>query len=298
MTASAIRSLACGRESRVVAAAFVERTVQIWEIDSCRLISQFDTVYDFGCKRLGISPRGDRCVCAAWASGARGGVACYDSTSGQALWRCSELKQTQRVRFSPSGESAWWMPETGPTMRLNATNGVSETLVRGAGEVFEDPYSKALFIAPRNKNKPCVFGESRGYRVERRGFAVLDVAFAAECFCLTEAGGPTRCFSSAGQGERWCYEPAAKSHILQIRFIGALHAFFAVLYGFESGLHSLVRLDPTSGECTLIRELRDICAFCFCEALGVLVTSAGDLVRIHDGTNLGRLNFPQKEYPD
>ncbi len=48
MFKSAIRSLACGRESQVVAAAFVEKTVQIWEVASSRLVSQFETVYDFG----------------------------------------------------------------------------------------------------------------------------------------------------------------------------------------------------------------------------------------------------------
>jgi len=39
-------------------------------------------------------------------------------------------------------------------------------------------------------------------------------------------------------------------------------------------------------------------ASCFCEAVGALVTSAGAVIRLNDGEEVGRLDFPQKEYPD
>lgn len=300
MIASAIRSLACGRESRVVAAAFFKRTIQLWDIDSSRRVSQFDTVYDFGGEigRLTISPGGDLCVCAAWSGGREGGVACYHATTGQVAWHRPELKQTQRVSFSPSGAFVWWIPEIGLTKRLDSMNGDSERTLRGAGKVFEDRYSKALFIAPRSKTKPYLFGESSEYRIERRSFAVLDVVFASDCFCVTEASGPTRCFGRGDGRERWCYEPPPNSHVVQLHFDEALHAFFGVLYQFNDGNRFLVRLDPIRGTCTVVCDLRDSWAFCFCEPLALLVTSAGSLIGINDGREAGRLDFPRKEYPD
>lgn len=300
MIASAIRSLACGRESPVVAAAFFERTIQVWDIESCRQVSQFDTVYDFGGEigRLAISPSGDRCVCAARSGGTLGGVACYQTTTGQVIWHRPELKQTQRVSFSPSGAFVWWMPETGLTKRLDSMSGEPERTLRGAQNVFEDRYSMALFIVPRNKTKPYLFGESSEHRLERRGFGVLDVVFASDCFCVTEASGPTRCFGRGDGRERWRYDAPSKSHVVQLHFDEALYAFFGILYNFNDRGRSLIRLDPTRGTCTLVCDLRDSWAFCFCDPLALLVTSSGPLVGITDGREVGRLDFPRKEYPD
>jgi hypothetical protein len=301
MIASAIRSLACGRESQVVAAAFVEKTVQIWEVVTCRLISQFDTVYDFGGEwgRLTMSPKGDRCVCAAWSGGRKGGVGCYEVATGEVIWHRPELKQTQSVSFSPSGDSVWWAPDAGATKQLNSVNGDPQRAILSAAKVFEGRYSKALFIVPRNKTKPYLFGESSEHRIQRRTFTVLDVAFAPDCFCIAEAGGPTTCFDSKNGVERWLYEPPHQAHIVRIEFVETLQAFFGVLYHFNAGHRSLARFDPTTGICNSLYDLpHGSWASCFSEAIGAVVTSAGAVIRLNDGRELGRLDFPQKEYPD
>lgn len=300
MIASAIRSLASGRESRIIAAAFVEKTVQIWDLDSCRQISQFNTVYDFGGEigRLTISPTGNRCVCAASTGGRKGGVGCYEAATGQVAWHRPELKQTQWVSYSPSGDFVWWMPETGSTRQLNSGNGDPDRLLRDTAQVFEDRYSNALFIVPRNRAKSYLFGESNEHRIRRVGFAVLDVAFAPDCLCVTEATGPTRCFASSDGVELWRYVPPHQAHIMQLQFVEALHAFFGILYRFDVGIRSLIRLDPTCGNCTFVCDLHGSWAFCFCEMLSVLVTSAGSVICIHDGREMGRLDFPQKKYSE
>jgi hypothetical protein len=301
MIASAIRSLACGRESQIVAAAFFEKTVQIWDLAASRLLSQFDTVYDFGGEggRLTMTPKGGRCVCAAWSGGRKGGVGCYEMATGEVAWHRPELKQTQYVSFSPSGDSVWWMPEAGPVKQLNSVNGDPEREIRAAAKVFEDRYSKALFIVPRNKTKPYLFGESSEHRIQRRSFTVLDIAFAPDRFCITEPGGPTTCFGSQDGAERWLYDPPHEAHIGRIEFIEPLQAFFGILYHFNAGCRSLVRLDPKTGTCKSLCDLpEDSWASCFCEAAGALVTSAGAVMRLNNGEEVDRLDFPQKEYPD
>ena len=49
-----------------VAAALFERTVQLWDVRTAQQLSQFETVFSFGGRRLALSPYGDLCVAAGW----------------------------------------------------------------------------------------------------------------------------------------------------------------------------------------------------------------------------------------
>ncbi len=240
-----------------------------------------------------MNPKGDRCLCAAWKGGRRGGVGCYETATGEVVWHRPELKPTQYVSYAPSGDFIWWMPHTGPVKQLNAVNGDRVRELRATDRVFEDRYSKALFIAPRNEARPYLFGESSGHRILRHRLSVFDVAFAPDCFCITEGLGPARCFASLDGADRWRYEPPPGSHIVHIRFVEALDAFFGILYNFNAARHLLVRLNPTNGTCYTVCDVR--WSACFCETVGALVTSSGAVIRLNDGKQVGHLDFPQTD---
>jgi hypothetical protein len=92
--AYAIRELAAARSVPRIAAAFVERTIQIWDVSKSERLAEFDTVYNFGGgHRLALNPKGVTCVAASWIKGVRGGVACYNATSGALLWHRTDIRQ-------------------------------------------------------------------------------------------------------------------------------------------------------------------------------------------------------------
>lgn len=67
MWASAIRQLAAARNAPRVAAAFNEHTIQLWDLHTAELRSQFNTVFEFGGHRVALNPTGELCVAAAWS---------------------------------------------------------------------------------------------------------------------------------------------------------------------------------------------------------------------------------------
>src|SRR5215467_4503045 len=121
MRASAIRYLAASRNSTRIAAALFEQKVQIWDLESRTAVREFDTVFSFGGHRLALDSLGERCVAAAWRGGQRGGVACYETTTGKLIWHRPDLRQTQRIRFSATDKAVWCVPDSGPTKSLDSS---------------------------------------------------------------------------------------------------------------------------------------------------------------------------------
>jgi hypothetical protein len=75
MRKSAIRALTAAAGAPIVAGAFVEHTVQIWNWNTGEQMSELDTVFQYGGHRPALNPSGDSCVAASWKKGKRDGVA-------------------------------------------------------------------------------------------------------------------------------------------------------------------------------------------------------------------------------
>jgi hypothetical protein len=211
--------------------------------------------------------------------GRRGGVSCYETKAGKLVWHRPELKQTQWVSFSPSGESIWWTPESGHTKRLFCRSGGPESMWEGSSQVFEDPYSKGLLVAPRDRQREYIFRHSRPFRIQRCGFAVLDTASSSDSFCVSETAGPVRCFLSSDGQERWRYDPPEESHIVQIRFCENLDGSYGVLHQFSPCRKRwLVRFEHRDGACTRVCDLQGSWDECFGERFDILVSCPSDRV--------------------
>ena len=141
MWASAIRQLAAARNAPRVAAAFNEHTIQLWDLHTAELRSQFNTVFEFVGHRVALNPTGGLCVAAAWSMGKRGGVACYDALTGSRIWHRTDIRRTQRLRFSCEGESIWCGVEDGRLQRLDASTGATLDTRAGLRDVLDSAYS-------------------------------------------------------------------------------------------------------------------------------------------------------------
>jgi hypothetical protein len=296
MRASAIRQLASAQTGRRIAAAFVQRTVEIWDLLSSQRLSEIQTVFDCGGSRLALNRSGDKCITAGWAKGVRGGVACYDPLGGSSLWHRTDIRQTQFVRFSHAGERVWCGRESGPLLSLDATSGATVETLAGIKRVFDGPYSDTLLVETRTRGL-LIRAPATSVRVPALTFAVLDAALSPECLCVSEAGGPVRCLDSMGN-ERWRYNPPSRSHVLRLCYRPADCSFYGVLWEYERGtFRELIRLSAETGQSQAVRQLRSWDEE-FCSNGDALVTSNGEVISANDGSVAAELAFPQTDYPD
>src|SRR6266568_842958 len=144
--ASAIRQLTAARNAPRVAAALVECTIQIWDLNDCQQLSEFDSVFDFGGHRITLSPGGDVCVAARWTKGKRGGVAAYDALTGSPVWRRTDIRQAQFVQFSCGGDIVWCGVQAGRLQKLDASTGATVDTFTGIKKIFDSPHSNLLLL--------------------------------------------------------------------------------------------------------------------------------------------------------
>ena len=82
-----------------------------------------------------------------------------------------------------------------------------------------------------------VLGGKRIAKLERSTYAILDVAFGPDRFCITEADGPVRCFGTDKGEEIWRYTPEPRRVVLNLSYRPAAKAFFGVQWPFFYGGH-------------------------------------------------------------
>ena len=296
MRASAIRYLSTCRYSHRLAAAFWERNIQIWDLDHREQVGQFDTDMTDGSNRLHLDPKGDRGVVAAWRAGARGGVACYKIPSGELIWHRTDLRHAQGISFSVDGQSVWFAPNEGRVQRLDALTGNTIESLTGVKHIHLSHYSTEVFIEKRSGG--YVLRGVKDFAIPKITFAILDVAFGPESLCLTESGGPVRCLDCRSGVERWRYEPGSDNHVLRLWYREPDQHYYGVQWQYQTGgPRKLLRFDERSG------EAGEICQFDsweeeVCIGLDRLVISSGEMFSLPDGRSLGRLDFPQRNYPD
>src|SRR5438552_1113164 len=113
-----IYQLTAAARGTVVSVALSEETVQNWDAATGERISQLNTCYDYVGFRLALNTTGSLCALASYYKGRRGGVACYDVPSGEALWHRTGIGRTQYLRFASDSKSVWCGREEGPLLRL------------------------------------------------------------------------------------------------------------------------------------------------------------------------------------
>lgn len=295
--ASAVREISASSASARIAAALFERTVQIWDLRSGRKISEFDTVFTFGGRRLALDPSGELCFAAGWARGKNGGVACYEASSGKLLWHRADLAQTQYLMFSNADANLWWVPETGSTFRLNALSGDAVEQIRGIKSIYDSPYGDVRLMEKRRRD--YVVTAKRDFTIARLSFALLDAAFAPDSVCICESGGFARCLGLTSGTEWWTCDPGKRFHVLRIWYRYEENTFYGVRWEHEKGeSRILVRLERRTGELREVCDLSSSWAEILSPVLGYLVTSAGSVIGLPEGRLLNCLAFPECDYPE
>lgn len=299
MLASAIRELAASRHPQWIAAAYFEKTVQIWDPNTQRRISEFSTVFHSGAKNLAFAL--DAGMLVAGLSKARGKVVAYEVPSGKKLWE-RKLIHPNLLRFHTSGESVFCTVNNNRSVvRLDRRTGMTLEILEGIEQYIEGPYGDALSVPALKKSNPfCLLGRGGNFNISKVSFALLDAQFLPRSVCLSEACGPVRCISCIDGSLEWMFEPGIDKHVLRLHYSAGMDTLFGILTNLNKkgiGSRSLVRFEVKGGACEHVCEL-DSWEEAFLHTTDQLITSAGEIRNLSNGVLVDRLDFPSREYPD
>lgn len=139
MTALDIRHIAAGLgdDGRFLTAEF-ERRAHLWSLADCALLAEFDTVLEFGGRRLALCRLGDEpvVVAGAWE---RHGICAY-SLDGSQRWQRKDLRKVQRLAPAANGRLVTACFDHRPMHVLTAESGETLATVRAVRTFTQSPY--------------------------------------------------------------------------------------------------------------------------------------------------------------
>jgi hypothetical protein len=91
-----IRHISTSNKGSRIALAEFEKVVQIFDILEKKMISEFETILDFGGRRVAINNNGEICICASYEKNLLCG---YETANGRKIWQREDIKKIQSVRM-------------------------------------------------------------------------------------------------------------------------------------------------------------------------------------------------------
>ena len=262
---------------------------QIWDTSTGKTLSEFPTVFD-GMRRHALSSDGEFYAAANWRKGKDGGVACYNTRTGDRIWHRADLGQVQGIRFSPKGDKVWCCVEQRPVHCLDSGTGILLAKLRGVSDVVESAYSSDLVLQSRNRAF-FLIANSKAKEVRKEpGSMMSDAVFSPDALCLAEYVGPVRCLDCKTGEERWRYTPPRGSHVIRLSYQDD-GAFYGHLFEFESDGAALLRFSSTDGACIQVcrYELSATPGGDF--GVGLFVAGNGEMISLLDGRIVDQLSF-------
>jgi hypothetical protein len=182
-----IRHISTSLSGHTIALAEFEKRVQIFDINSLHIISEFDTVLDFGGQRLAISEDGKICICGCWG---RHGICAYETETGKLIWRPEDLIKAQHIQILYSDNSKFFAQfEVGASRIFDINTGLETDKVHGAKYFFNSMYLEIDIIDKSNKIQIIDRHTKKiKTKIERQSFATLDLEIADNCFAISESG--------------------------------------------------------------------------------------------------------------
>ena len=323
MRGSSIRHLAVTDESSIVAAALIEKTVQIWCWKTGQQLGEFQSMLDFGGRRLALTPDGAVCIVGAWGQRGRGprGLAAYSIPEGKLLWNREEIRHIQHVRVSGSGQEIYCGVEGSSAYIIEATTGETLGRIRGAIKVVGSRYTQHTLIMQKRPRvvRQCGYPSSmvsftypnyliRGpseLEIRPFSFGLLDAVFSPDSLCLSEPKdalhpreniGGIRLIDLETGEPRWHIDIGSND----LAFNSSDSRFYCIAAPDSNPrASSLIRLASTLRDCDQVALLGDQCwEAAFSPSGTILVTAQGDVFATSTGDLLMHLEFPEHDYPD
>ena len=286
MRDSAIRHLAACDESSLIAAAFFESRVQIWNSDKAQLVGEFETVLDFGGRRLVLAAGGSICVTGSW----KRGLAAYSVPDGTCLWNRDDLTHLQLLTLSASGLEVNCGFENRPLMVMDVRTGALRETVKGALRIFCSRFGHHELVQERKRYR--LAGE-RMYEIPSMSFGLSDATFSADAICIAEPNAGIRCFETDSGVQLWQHK-SLKSN--RVTFCSLDENFYCLAIGSKNYDCSLIRLAPKLIDCDQVAFVGPCSESAFSQCGKVFVSSRGDVYETSTGRLIAELDFPEQDY--
>ena len=290
MSGHLIRHVATSREGSRFAVAEFERKVYVWSSRTRKPIAQFETTLDFGGNRLAVTTDGEAVIVGAYN---RYGIAAYDSRSGAELWRRKELKKVQTICVSHDDCHLYCSFARRACHVLDRRSGDTTTIWRQVNNAWESAYDPVLLFEKRDL---VLHNAGRDLApIQRATFAVLDTAFAPGRVCVTESGGPVRCFDTSDAQEVWRFDPPNGSHVLPLSYAERLNMFVGIDWPYKrGGLKRLVCFEKETGHAEVLAKIDAFPPLAFCCKGSRLITPDGQFWDVATGSLMGSFAFPKE----
>ena len=276
-----IRHIATSHAGPTLALAEFEQNVYVWDVAAHALVSNFTTTLDFGGTRLAITSDGQHCIVGAYR---RHGIAAYAARTGQEVWRRKDLKKVQDIHVSLDDSQLYCGFQGASYHILDRETGQTKAKWRGVKDVWESAYERLLLIEKHDLILRA-HDDTRIGAIPRVTFAILSVAFGPRSACVSESGGPVRCFHTQNCDEMWRFIPEPGKHVLRLAYCQATNCFVGVIWPYEhGGSMALIEFAANSG---IAREMANLDEPAESEFFGRgsrLVTSDGRVWNVPNGT--------------
>jgi hypothetical protein len=229
----------------VFATATFERTVSVWSFRQRKRIGTFDTILDFGGRRLTVACQQQAIVIAA---SFHGGVCAYDAHSGVPLWRRPEIPEVQYLSsiIPHNGHGLLGVGTACGTFDLvDLSSGITVRKLDQVRQVYCSRFSGA--IVQVSADRICL-SESRDWHVtlqRTNSKPVLAVAMNKTAYTVSASGGSLMSFDFHGRA-LWEWQPEQGHHVLSLCWQERLGHWVGVYWCFRSGgPKTLISFDQT-----------------------------------------------------
>lgn len=275
-----LTGLASSWDGRLVAYADSgDGPVQVWDLQTYQLVSEFPTILQAGGSRLAISRDSTRVVAGAFR---REGVAGYESSTGRCLWHAREITKIQEVGVDATGTDVWCVRDSGPAQFLDLERGIVAHGVPGVRWMCQSGAERQWLTFDGRRFRLMNGSPRLVEKAPEKG--PLAGAFSSEVVCVSEVAGPLHCIEVKTGHEVQRVQPEAGCHWTEIGYVADLQAFAIVRYpfGHSQGGVFLQLFDPATARVSDIAELPSP-KHVFCARGSLVLGSHGDLRRTRDG---------------
>jgi outer membrane protein assembly factor BamB len=279
-----IRHIATSFNGQRIALAEFTSIVQIFDITDQQVLSEFETVLDFGGRRIVIDEGGEICVCGCWE---RYGICGYEAATGKLIWQRKDLKKVQHIQTLRSDKNILFTEfETGASRLLDIRTGADVGKLSGVEFYFESKFQSINVFDKSAKIQIVDRATSKvKANIERQSFATLDISFAPESVLITESAGPLSCYDTADGKLKWRNPLNEDGHFLRVSYNENSGVYLGISWPLVSRIHGkkLKYINRENGQIEKEISINNPAETEFAFDGKILVTSDRELINIESG---------------
>lgn len=229
-----IRHISTSFKGPKITLAEFDKIVQIIDIVEKEKISEFETILDFGGKRVAIDNSGKICICASYEKNL---VCGYETITGNKIWQRKDIKKVQVIRIlTTPEESIFIQSDKGPGRILNIFTGEDIILLPGIENFFESNFQTIQFHERKDVFEIVDrITLNKILSIKRKSFALLDMAFSKDSILISESGGPASCYDLENGELKWILPLDSDGHFLKLCYNEICNQFLAISWPFQRG---------------------------------------------------------------